>query len=165
MNLTENINRIKQMMGIIKEDIHFNNWSIPSKKQLRLEYQIEHELKDEDYFDSEKEFLKAVNNGKIITIKSEDDSDIMSRSRKKNYDDILRLIKSYKSYPEFRNEETLQKIYDGFKNNDKMDLPIIIEFSDGTRKVFSGNTRLDVAFQLGIEPKVLLIKSENTNYL
>jgi hypothetical protein len=46
-----------------------------------------------------------------------------------------------------------------------MDLPIIIEFSDGTRKVFSGNTRLDVAFQLGIEPKVLLIKSENTNYL
>jgi hypothetical protein len=89
----------------------------------------------------------------------------MSRSRKKNYDDILQLIKSYKSYPEFRNEETLQKIYDGFKNNDKMDLPIIIEFSDGTRKVFSGNTRLDVAFQLGIEPKVLFIKSKNTNYL
>ena len=40
-----------------------------------------------------------------------------------------------------------------------MDYPIVIEFSNGSKRVFSGNTRMDIAFQLGINPKVLLIKS------
>jgi hypothetical protein len=41
-----------------------------------------------------------------------------------------------------------------------MDYPIVIEDEDGYRRVFSGNTRMDIAFQLGINPKVLLIKGE-----
>jgi FlaA1/EpsC-like NDP-sugar epimerase len=73
--------------------------------------------------------------------------------------ELLDLIKSYRSYPEYRNEETLKAIYDGFKNNQPMDLPIVIEFKDGYKRIFSGNTRMDIAFQLGINPKVLLIKS------
>jgi hypothetical protein len=40
-----------------------------------------------------------------------------------------------------------------------MDLPIVIEFSNGSKRIFSGNTRMDIAFQLGINPKVLLVKS------
>jgi two-component system CheB/CheR fusion protein len=57
-----------------------------------------------------------------------------------------------------RNKKTLKSIYDGFKTNQPMDLPIIIESEGGYKRVFSGNTRMDIAFQLGINPKVLLIK-------
>ena len=44
-----------------------------------------------------------------------------------------------------------------------MDYPIVIEDEDGSKRVFSGNTRMDIAFQLGINPKVLLIKGNIHN--
>ncbi len=73
---------------------------------------------------------------------------------------LLDLIKSYRSYPKFRNEQTLKSIYNGFKTNQPMDLPIVIEDENGYRRVFSGNTRMDIAFHLGINPEVLIIKGE-----
>jgi hypothetical protein len=102
--------------------------------------------------------MDAIKKVKIITITPSEDQDIDYRSGTESYDELLDLIKSYRSYPEFRNEETLKAIYDGFKNNQPMDYPIVIEDEDGYRRVFSGNTRMDIAFQLGINPKVLLIK-------
>jgi hypothetical protein len=69
------------------------------------------------------------------------------------------MIRRYRSYPEFRNEGTVQAIYDGFNNNSPMVLPIVIEYADGEREIFSGNTRMDVAYQLDVTPKVLLIHS------
>jgi hypothetical protein len=71
------------------------------------------------------------------------------------------MIRRYRSYPEFRNEGTVQAIYDGFNNNSEMVLPIVIEYADGEREIFSGNTRMDIANHLGITPKVLLIYSSN----
>jgi hypothetical protein len=41
-----------------------------------------------------------------------------------------------------------------------MDMPIVIEFSNGRQRVFAGNTRMDIAFQLGINPEVLIVKSK-----
>jgi hypothetical protein len=116
-------------------------------------------MKGNKFFESEEDFLNAVKNGEIVTITSDQDAEVDYRSGTKSYEELLNLIKSYRSYPEFRNEKTLKSIYDGFKTNQPMDLPIIIKFSGGYKRVFSGNTRMDVAFQLGINPKVLLIKS------
>jgi len=45
-----------------------------------------------------------------------------------------------------------------------MDLPIVIEFADGSKRILAGNTRMDVAFQLGINPKVLLVQSKENLY-
>jgi len=39
-----------------------------------------------------------------------------------------------------------------------MDMPIILEYPDGSRKMLSGNTRMDVSFQLGKNPKALIVK-------
>jgi hypothetical protein len=103
--------------------------------------------------------LNAIKNGKIVTITPSEDQNIDYRSGTESYDELLDLIQSYRSYPEFRNEETLKAIYDGFKNNESIDLPIVIELQDGSKRIFSGNTRMDIAFQLGIDPKVILVKS------
>jgi hypothetical protein len=159
MILKEEITRIKEVMKIGDSD--FNNWVLPSLTQLKLEYKVEHDLKGHTFFNSEKDFLNSVKNGSIINVTPKIDSNIKYRSRTKSYEDLISLIKSYRSYPKFRNEKTVDRIYDGFKNNLEMDLPIIIEFPDGSMRVFSGNTRLDIAFQLGIIPKALLIQSNN----
>jgi hypothetical protein len=149
-----------KLIDILKEIAQFSNWIMPSLSQLKQEFKIEQEIKGNEFWEDEAEFLNAIKNSKIVTITPSEDQDIDYRSGTESYDKLLDLIKSYRSYPEFRNKKTLQSIYDGFKNNLPMDLPVVIEFEDGSRRVFSGNTRMDIAFQLGINPKVLLVKSE-----
>jgi hypothetical protein len=135
-------------------------WNMPSLSQLKQEFRVEHELKGNDFFDSEEDFLQAVQNGKTITVTPSIDAQIDYRSGTTSKDELLDLIRSYRSYPKYRNEETIQSLYDAFETNQSIDLPIIIEFVDGSKRIFSGNTRMDIAFQLGINPKALLIKSD-----
>jgi hypothetical protein len=148
-----------KLIDILKEITQFSNWKIPSLSQLKQEFKVEQILKNRHYWNSEEDFLEAVKNGKVVTITPEEDQNIGNRSYTESYDELLDLIKSYRSYPEYRNEKTLKAIYDGFKNNQPMDLPIVIELSNGRKRIFSGNTRMDIAFQLGINPKVLLVKT------
>jgi hypothetical protein len=147
-----------RLIDLLKESIQFTNWKLPSLSQLKQEFKIEQEMKGNEFWDSEANFLNAIKNGEIVTITPSEDQDIDYRSGTTSYEELLDLIKSYRSYPEFRNEKTLKSIYDGFKTNQPMDLPIVIKSEDGYKRVFSGNTRMDIAFQLGINPKVLLIK-------
>ena len=149
-----------KLLDILTEMIGFSNWKMPSISQLKQEFKIEQEMKGNEFWEDEEEFINAVKNGKIITITPSEDQNIDYRSGTESYDELLDLIQSYQSYPEFRNEKTIKAIYDGFKNNQPMDYPIVIENEDRSRRIFSGNTRMDVAFQLGINPKVLLIKGE-----
>jgi hypothetical protein len=148
-----------KLIDILKEITQFSNWKTPSLSQLKQEFKVEQELKGRHFWKDEEDFLNAVKDGKIVTITPSEDQNINYRSHTDSYEELLDLIKSYRSYPEYRNEETLKAIYDGFKNNQPMDLPIVIEFSNGNKRIFSGNTRMDIAFQLGINPKVLLVKS------
>jgi hypothetical protein len=147
-----------RLIDLLKESIQFTNWKLPSLSQLKQEFKIEQEMKGNEFWDNEADFLNAIKNGEIITITPSEDQDIDYRSGTTSYEELLDLIKSYRSYPEFRNEKTLKSIYDGFKTNQPMDLPIIIKSEDGYKRIFSGNTRMDIAFQLGINPKVLSIK-------
>jgi hypothetical protein len=155
--LNEIVKKVKTRL--LENKVQFNNWKVPSTNQLKLEFKVEHELKDNYFWDSEEAFLQSISEGDIISISPQDDRKISYRSRTVSKEDLLSLIRGYRSYPQFRNEETVEKIYEGFMNNDPMDLPIVIEFSNGTRRIFSGNTRMDIAFQLGIVPKVLLVQS------
>jgi len=160
------VSKIKksQLKQLIKEEIlkalNFSNWKTPSLSQLKQEFKIEQEMKGNEFWEDEADFLNAVKNGKIVTITPSEDQDIDYRSGTTSYEELLDLIQGYRSYPEFRNEKTLKSIYDGFKTNQPMDYPIVIEDENEYRRIFSGNTRMDIAFQLGIDPKVLLIKGE-----
>lgn len=157
MNLQENIQRIREVMGL--DNNSFDNWVMPSMEDLQREYRIEHDMKGLEAFESFEEFLGAVKDGEVVTITPEEDDEIGGRSHTSNQESLLRMIRNYRSYPEFRNEGTVQAIYDGFNNNSEMVLPIVIEYADGEREIFSGNTRMDIAAQLNVTPKVLLIHS------
>jgi hypothetical protein len=149
-----------KLLDLLKESIQYSSWIKPSVDSLKKEFKIEHELKGHDFFDSEEEFLEAALKAQVVTITPSEDARIAYRSRTESKEKLLSLIKSYRSYPKYRNEETLENLYTRFEQNKPMDMPIVIEFSNGRKRVFAGNTRMDIAFQLGINPEVLIVKSK-----
>lgn len=149
-----------KLLDLLKESVQYTSWVKPSVDSLKKEFKIEHELKGHDFFDSEEEFLEAARKAQVVTITPSEDARIAYRSRTKSKKELLSLIKSYRSYPKYRNEKTLENMYNRFEQNETMDMPIVIEFSNGRQRVFAGNTRMDVAFQLGINPEVLIVKSK-----
>ncbi len=148
-----------KLLDLLKESVQYTNWVKPSMDSLKKEFKIEHEMKGHDFFDSEEEFLEAARKAQVVTITPSEDARIAYRSGTESKEELLSLIKRYRSYPIYRNEKTLENLYTRFEQNETMDMPIVIEFSNGQRRVFGGNTRMDIAFQLGINPKVLLVKS------
>lgn len=154
----------KTLRELISEanKINFTNWVRPSKEDLALEYKVEYEIKPlkrltGDAFPTFQSFLQAANRAKVIKVTPSIDRKIEYRSRTKSKSAILSLIRSYASYPEFRNEQTIEAIYDGFRNNAPMKMPIVLRFSNGRMRIMGGNTRMDIAQHYGVTPKVLLI--------
>ena len=132
-------------------------WIRPSTENLKQEYHVEVVLKGNNFFDSEQQFLNAAENGQVVTVDSETDKQIAYRSRTRSKDQLLSLIRGYRSYPEFRNESTIENLYTRISNRQPMTMPLVVRFKDGSIRVLAGNTRMDVAFQLGVEPQVLVI--------
>ena len=133
---------------------------MPTLSQLKQEFDVEQNKKGNNFWKDENSFLEAIKKAKVVEITSSEDRSIKYRSGTTSKKELLNLIKGYQSYPKYRNEDTLESIYQGFKTNQPMDFPIVIEFKNKSRRVFSGNTRMDAAFHLGINPKVLLVKAD-----
>ena len=148
---------------IAEKATSYNAWVKPSDKDLELEYKIEYDIKPlkamtNNAFPSVDDFKKAAKAGKVIEVTPAIDRKIAYRSHTPNRDAIIRLIKGYASYPQYRNEKTIDAIYKAFENNTEMTVPIVLEMPDGSMRVMGGNTRMDIAQHSGVNPKVLLIK-------
>jgi hypothetical protein len=140
----------------------YNSWVMPDKQMLAREFRVEHEKKGRQDFANEQDFIQAVQNAEIRKINKSTDRRIGNRSHTKSFDELHDLIKMYRSYPKYRNEESLRDMYKRFGNNQPMDMPIIFD-DNGDLEIFSGNTRMDIAFQMGIEPKALIVKVNDIN--
>lgn len=154
---------MKTFMDFIEEGKSFTNWVKPSLDDLKLEYKVEYTIKPlrsltNDAFPTFNDFKKAVDAAKVVTVDRSFNSKIAYRSNTRNQESLLSLIRGYASYPEFRNEKTIQAIYDGFDENKPMKMPLVLEMPDGSYRVMGGNTRMDIAFHKGVNPKVLLVK-------
>jgi len=136
----------------------YNAWVMPNDEMLAQEYKVEHEFKGKKIWESLKDFIGAVKNAAIVEVDETMDNKIYYRSRTKTFDSLHNLIKRYRSYPEFKNEETLKNLYTRIQNNKPLDYPIVLKYKDGNMIIFSGNTRMDVAFQMGVNPKVLMVE-------
>lgn len=154
--------KFKNLLEDIKK-VKYNNWVKPNTESLTHEYKIEYEIKPlkqmtGDVFPTLQSFLRAAASGKVISVTDSIDRKIQYRSRTKSREGIISLIKGYASYPQYRNEKTIDSIYKGFESNDPMSMPIVLQFPDGTMRIMGGNTRMDIAQHLGIIPKAFLIQ-------
>jgi len=138
------------------------NWQMPSEENLEQEYQVEYKnhLKPAigDVFPTYESWRDAINQGHIREITPEIDRKIAGRSGTKSKDELLGLIKNYASYPEYRNEATLDNLYSRLANKQRLDMPLIYDDGQGHLRVVSGNTRMDAANQSGIEPHAIIFR-------
>jgi len=138
------------------------NWVRPSDANIRKEYQIEylkhliHEL-PRNIFPTEAEFVKAIKAAPTVQIDSVTDRKIHNRSRTRDMEELLDLISGYRSFPKFRNEDTLKELEKLIKAGKPVDMPIVVKFPKGDMRVLAGNTRMDIAFMNGINPTVLML--------
>ena len=138
---------------IFESKIKFTNWVKPDKKDLALEYKIEYSIKPlknltGNAFPTLESFLSAVNKAKVLKVTPAIDSRIQYRSRTRDKKSLISLIKNYASYPQYRNEKTIDAIYDGYRDNKPMKMPLVLKLQDGTMRVMGGNTRADIGMQL-----------------
>jgi len=133
------------------------NWITPSIPTLQREFNVEQVLKNQNFFPNENSFLNAVKNATVQEITPEIDATIGYRSGTTTKEDLIALSKTYGSWPKYRNEETINSIYDGLSLGKDMEMPMVLQFPNGNKRVFSGNTRMDAARQLGINPNVLML--------
>jgi len=138
----------------------YNSWQTPSAKNLKQEYDIEykHHVRDwaGDIWPTYKDFLADVKTAKKVKISKGTDSSIGNRSRTKDKKSLLRLIKGYASYPQYRNEKTIDNLYNRIEKGESLDMPLVLKTKRGM-EIMAGNTRMDVAFHTGNTPTVLVI--------
>lgn len=138
------------------------NWIRPDDAALRKEYQIEylkhliHQLPS-NIFPTEDAFIKAVKKAKTIEVTKAIDGKIENRSRTKNIKNLIAVISGYRSFPKFRNADTVKALDDRITKGLPVDMPIVVKFPKGGMRVFAGNTRMDLAFMHGINPVVILL--------
>ena len=138
------------------------NWVRPSDASIRKEYQIEylkhliHEL-PRNIFPTEAEFVKAVKAAPVVEVSVAVDRKIDNRSRTRNMEQLLDLISGYRSFPKFRNADTLKELEKLIKAGKPVDMPIVVKFPKDGMRVLAGNTRMDIAFMNGITPKVIML--------
>lgn len=125
------------------------NWIKPDDKALKNEYDVEyqHHFKHEfgDSFPTFDHFKNAVNSGKVVDVNSEFDHQIGNRSHTKSFESLHNLISGYRSYPKYRNRQTLTDLHSRIKNGEPVHMPIIMKHKDGSHHIFSGNSRLDIS--------------------
>lgn len=101
-------------------------------------------------FDTFQDFVSALRSAPVITLTKEHDSRVMNRSHTSSIDGLKSLVSGY-----FMPRD-VDRIVRGYQTNAAMPYPIILKGSRG-EWIQSGNTRCDVAFIMGIEPKILLV--------
>jgi hypothetical protein len=140
---------MKKFSQYLKESNNF--WIPPDDANIDHEYAREYhnhfKHSHGNHFPTRDDFHDAVKGSPVVHIDAKKDTTIYGRSHTQSFDDLHNLIKSYRSYPKYRNEKTLTDLSDRIKNKQPTHLPIIMKHGDGKHSIFSGNTRADLAKQ------------------
>lgn len=142
----------------------FTNWSFPNEATMQADFK-EYKKKETSkwqgrassmgfrfpIFDTFDDFSNALRSAEVITLTPQHDSRIANRSHTSNIDDLKSLVGSYVR------PRDVDRIVHGFESNAPIPMPIVLKGRKG-EWIMAGNTRLDTAFILGVNPiKILLV--------
>lgn len=142
MNLNEQIYRIKSMMGIIVEfdDLKYTNPNFDIEWQEAERY-IQHPNQEKRIQWSKQDWLDKVKNGKIMKY-----SEINNLQNVSNPDEFENLF-----------PEKIQRFITALAKKE-FELPIAVEFPNGTIDLIAGNTRVTGLINKGYDPKIWVFK-------
>lgn len=154
----------------------FKNWRIPPEKDLETEYDVEYQYhvmdKYGNLFPTKKDFMQAVKESEKRIITEKENDEMLNRTHCPTIKCIQDISRTYRSYPMYRNNDTINAIVQGFSKDSKdqpMSMPIVLQCNnkgklyDKKQEVMSGNTRLNIAEIMGIKPKVSILKVDCKN--
>lgn len=156
---TPPISNVKLPIDNVKLPANSSKWGSASRDYLKKEYDIEIRKKGLSDLISEEDFINQGLNQRATPIA--DAYNLDYRTINPTRESIINQSKGYASWPQFRNEQTIDNIYQGFKNGSAMDPIIVMNMPDGGKRIVAGNTRLNVAEQLGITPHAITINPKS----
>lgn len=149
--------KASDLLALLNENA---NWVENSIADLQLEYKVEYKNHTihsmGDIWPTFEDFQQAYILGKTISVDWAAVGKIARATTYKSPEALLDMIKGYRSYPEFCNEQTFQAIIDGIESGAEMKLPIVLN-SNGRLIMFSGNTRTNLSLILTGEAKVKVV--------
>ena len=138
------------------------NWTQPRPADIEQEYNVEykHHIEPEygNFWPNFNDFKKAVAQAKVVTVTKSTDKKISNRSRTRSFKELLSLIKTYASYPKYRNETTLKALESRIVNGDPVSMPLVLKFPSGRMRIMGGNTRMDIGFWHSDSVQVLMVE-------
>lgn len=141
----------------------FASWATPDTKTLKREWKVEVEMKGLSWlmekYPTPEAFAAGVKAAPELEVTPEIHGTIIGATRHSDKASLIHLLKTYASWPKYRNEKAVEAIYEGFRQGNEMKMPILVRHH-GKLRVLAGNTRMDIAAQLGlmIEAKVLEVE-------
>lgn len=125
------------------------NWIENPKDQIEAEYEREFVR----YFGrvlSLEEFSNKLDEGKRVYISVDRDNGIRNMTRCNSITGVVDLIKTYRSYPQYRNEKTIAALYARIVNGMQVHMPLFVK-KDGVVTIIAGNTRQNLAYIAGLD--------------
>lgn len=150
-----------RLQDLLLENTSFNNWTRFTDASLEADFQ-EYKQKEQSkwkqraewiqarwpLFQDIQEFRQALSAAPIVDVDSL--RSVQNLTKNRNIQDIKDMVSSY-AWP-----RDVARIQQGYQENHKMPLPIIIKGQQGMW-IMAGNTRQSVARVMGITPRALLV--------
>ena len=141
----------------------YTNWSFPDEKTMKADFS-EYKKKEKTKWKSRSQILgtrwplfrdfnhfrESLRNADVVRLTKQMDRQISHRSHSHSIEDLKDLVGSYVR------PRDVDRIVNGFKNNDKIPYPIVLRTERGMW-IMAGNTRLDASFIMDIVPTVLIV--------
>lgn len=145
------------------EKSKFTNWSMPDEATMQADFKEYKKKEDSKWegrarsmgfrfpiFDTFEDFKEALMTSPVITLDKAHDRNIKNRSHTSSIEQLKALVSGYYQ------PRNVDRIVQGYESNAKMPHPIVLKGSKG-EWIMAGNTRLDTAFIMGVEPKVIVV--------
>jgi hypothetical protein len=154
-----------KLKDLLQENTSFNNWTRFSEASLEADFQ-EYKQKEQrkwkqraeliqarwPLFQDIQEFRQALSSAPVVDVDSL--RSVQNLTKNRSIADIKDMVSSY-AWP-----RDVARIQQGYQENHKMPLPIIIKGQQGMW-IMAGNTRQSVARVMGITPRALLVDVSN----
>jgi hypothetical protein len=154
-----------RLQDLLQENTSFNNWTRFTDASLEADFQ-EYKQKEQrkwkqraeliqarwPLFQDIQEFRQALSSAPVVDVDSL--RSVQNITKNRSIADIKDMVSSY-AWP-----RDVARIQQGYQENHKMPLPIIIKGQQGMW-IMAGNTRQSVARVLGITPRALLVDVSN----
>jgi hypothetical protein len=145
----------------------FNNWTFPDDKTMKSDFSEYKKKEKKKWFSRSKmmgmrwplfkdfnHFRHSLRTADVMKLTPSLDSKITNRSHSHSIEDLKQLVNGY------IRPRDVDRIVDGFENNDRMPYPIVLRTRRGMW-IMAGNTRLDASFIMDITPTVLIVDVDN----